>query len=360
MSPPPTKSQGARHLSGSWFERHPRKALALITLTTLTASVVALELGARLLLADWGPTIGGERTTFAEYDAELGWAHRRGFEALFSRREFSTHVRISPDGLRDASYPLDRTDAQRLLVLGDSFGWGYGIEREDRFDEILELRHGNWEIINASVSGYGTDQQLIYLRTRGLAYRPDVVLLLLYRNDFANNSAAVQYYTNKPYFVLQDNQLKLQNTPVPRPYLTQRVARWIGGTYLIGRAMQGAIRLTRSFYGNDLKSRSQGPTETSFLLTRRIVDEIHTVSRSIGADFVLVSVPMDAAPRDALAEQARQSGFSYLPLDKAFQIGGAGLVLPNDGHWNERGHEVAANAIEDFLLEQDLMTTAVR
>ncbi len=329
-----------------------------MNLSALAAILIALELAARLLFAQWGPTIGGERTTFCDYDAELGWSHRPGFEATFSRRDFSVHVSINPDGQRDTIYPLGRSDAQRMLVLGDSFGWGYGVEHQDRFDEVLESRHANWEIINTSVSGYGTDQQLIYLRTRGLAYKPDVVLLLLYSNDFANNSAAAQYYTNKPYFILQGEHLELRNTPVPRPYLLQRMAHLIGQTYILGRAMQGAIALIRSLSAKQIGLHGDRRSDASYPLTRRLIHEIDSLSRSIGARFVLVSIPMDMARRNALAEQAEQSGFPYLALDETFANGGGGLTFPHDDHWNSQGHRVAANALEEFLLERGLMTAA--
>ena len=41
-----------------------------------------------------------------------------------------------------------------MLILGDSFGWGYGVEHHERFSKILEDAHPDWEIINASVTGF--------------------------------------------------------------------------------------------------------------------------------------------------------------------------------------------------------------
>ena len=45
------------------------------------------------------------------------------------------------------------------------------------------------EVINAGVSGFGTDQELLWLREEGVKYAPDLVLLAVYpHNDFMNNA----------------------------------------------------------------------------------------------------------------------------------------------------------------------------
>jgi lysophospholipase L1-like esterase len=339
-----TESRPPRH---SWFHSHPALTLASTALFGLLLLAVVAEIGARVVLRQWGPTVGGERTTYARYDELLGWAQRPGFQERFTRREFSVEVRINTQGLRDREYPLERTGKKRVVVLGDSFGWGYGVELAERFDELLERDHPDWEIINASVSGYGTDQQLLYLRDRGLAYRPDVVMLLLYQNDFTNNRASAQYYTNKPYFVMSGADLELRNAPVPPPSLSQRAARWLGGTYLWGRVVQAAIGVADQLS----RARSGAAAASDHQLTLRRVEEVAKTSAAGGARFLLVSVPMDAQRRELLAGRASERGIPYLPLDPAFAQGAEGLVFPENLHWTAAGHRVAAEAIERLLVE---------
>jgi hypothetical protein len=330
-----------------WIHRHPSLALLLLVASALAVSALVAELGGRVFLRSWGPTVGGERTAFARYDSLLGWAHLPGAQERFTRREFSTDVRISSDGHRDREYPHERSAKKRVLVLGDSFGWGYGVELDERFDELLERAHPDWEIINASVSGYGTDQQLLYLREAGAEYRPDVVLLLFYLNDFTNNRASAQYYTNKPYFLSSDSGgLDLRNVPVPPPSVSQRLARWIGGTYVWGRALQGATGVLQRIRADGTAS----PAEPT--VTLRLLREVDRTTRELGARFALVSVPMrDDARKDALRREAAESGFSFLSLDSAFAAAGTGLTFPENGHWTAHGHAVAADAMEGLLLE---------
>ena len=67
---------------------------------------------------------------------------------------------------------------KRVLVLGDSFTWGFGVEQEQIFTEVIENSRKDVEVINAGVSGYSPDQELIWLREQGMHFQPDLVLLL--------------------------------------------------------------------------------------------------------------------------------------------------------------------------------------
>src|SRR5207302_2554348 len=67
------------------------------------------------------------------------------------------YVHLNREGFRDEEHTvINHSDAHRLLILGDSFAFGYGINRvEDRFGEQLgKMLDENtpycWEIINGS------------------------------------------------------------------------------------------------------------------------------------------------------------------------------------------------------------------
>jgi lysophospholipase L1-like esterase len=82
------------------------------------------------------------------------------------------------------------------VVLGDSIGAGFGVERlEDIFPRRLEahLQAAGLpaEVLNFSVSGYSTRQEVETLKTRALAYHPDLVLLAYCLNDRARNDGAI-------------------------------------------------------------------------------------------------------------------------------------------------------------------------
>ena len=86
---------------------------------------------------------------------------------------------------------------KRILVLGDSYIWGFGTNQENIFS-APEVHRTNDEIINGGVSGYGADQEyLFYLRTGQKFDVDQVVLALTLYNDVENNLASVQYTRQK-------------------------------------------------------------------------------------------------------------------------------------------------------------------
>ena len=101
--------------------------------------------------------------------------------------------RINSAGFRDHEYPINKPPGvYRVIALGDSTTAGLGVERiADTYPKRLErlLNDGaaqdiRYEVLNMGVGGYHTLQEVETLRTKGLSYRPDFVLLLVCLNDF--------------------------------------------------------------------------------------------------------------------------------------------------------------------------------
>ena len=332
-----------------WFRR-----LLTTTVAILACGAVLLlgEVAARILRPEWQPG-SEERVKFWRYDERLGWAHRPGQHGLFRHIDFCVRVDINSAGLRDTEYPRERNDKRRMLVLGDSFGWGYGVEHDERFSEILEAAHPDWEIVNASVSGYGTDQEYLYLRDQGLSYHPDVVLLLFTRGDLDDNSKSRQHWYNKPQFVVGDSGLELRNVPVPAATLRQVVGRFALGRTYLGRGLYGLLEHRVSL----LSGWSPRPTggggssgaHDPYSVTRRLIAAVDELAASHGARLVVVSVPMGGLERKVLEDTCASCEIPYLALDAAFEDVRTATRFQHNQHWNAEGHAIAARAIDEFL-----------
>lgn len=78
-------------------------------------------------------------------------------------------------------------DAIRILAIGDSFTYGMYVHNHETFPARLEERlrelGENVQVLNAGVPGYTISDSLDYLREKGLALEPDVVILGEYTND---------------------------------------------------------------------------------------------------------------------------------------------------------------------------------
>jgi hypothetical protein len=118
-------------------------------------------------------------------DLRLGYKHPTSVTYMLG----SNLITINAHGLRDEEIPYTKADGEkRVLVLGDSvtFGWGVsqGENFTDRMESILREQTGEqWQVINAGVNGYNTEQEATFLRIEGMRYSPDYVLLIYVSND---------------------------------------------------------------------------------------------------------------------------------------------------------------------------------
>ena len=356
-----------------FFHRYPKMTLSVMCVVSFLGAIVCAEYVARLMFPELTPA-REERIKFWVYDDLLGWAHMPNQRAQFNHRDFSVEVSINSHGFRDGEYSIERTAKKRMLVLGDSFGWGFGVEQQERFSEIVEKAHNDWEVINASVSGYGTDQEYLSLKRQGLKFKPDAVMLLFYGNDFENNSASVQYWHSKPVFIFEDGELQLHNVPVPTQTTSQRLEQFLSSRTYLGRTFYQAIgyskRYLKSYVKNGLEffgarisnsssplsDRLQGKNENGLSgqkkmieVTKQLIVSMNDLCKREGSVLILVSIPMEIEKREVLQSVAEAQGIPILFLDETFEAATTPTTFAHDGHWNAEGHKIAASAIEDFF-----------
>lgn len=154
----------------------------------------------------------------ARHDAELGYTLKPG-TCTFSAAEFNNRYQINRQGLRDDENSLDKPD---VIVGGDSYAMGWGVEQEDTFAAVLEKKSG-LKVLNTAVASYGTAREMIVLRrldTTNLKF-----LIIQYcENDFDENRE----------FYLKGNRLVTMSPDEYRRYtnLNQESKDYYPGKYL--------------------------------------------------------------------------------------------------------------------------------
>jgi len=135
---------------------------------------------------------------------QLGYVHPKSvsYELGTNRVELNSH------GLRDEEVLYAKEpDERRVLVLGDSVTFGWGVNQgktfSDHMEPLLSAETGNkWQVINAGVNGYNSEQEATYLRIEGMQYSPDIVILVYVDNDidavFDPNVTTWRRYPNWP------------------------------------------------------------------------------------------------------------------------------------------------------------------
>jgi hypothetical protein len=162
--------------------RTPKRwaARLLLVLSSTLLCLVLLELALRVIM----PQIGWTQRE----DPLLGWSSRE-------YQEFNPQA--------DAA-----TQRKRILFIGDSFLAGSGVTSLDhRFPVLLRRRLGNaCDIAILASGGWGTDQELLAYEKKGVAWRPDIVVVAFtasndLKNILSNDSGSRM---PKPYYVYSE------------------------------------------------------------------------------------------------------------------------------------------------------------
>jgi lysophospholipase L1-like esterase len=345
----------------------------LINLLLIAASILfALFLSeVALRLIGFKPLyVSPERDRFWKYDSLLGWAHQPGQEGIFETPQFQTVVRINKNGLRDRTRSYERqNDSDRILVLGDSFAWGYGVEESERFSQLLE-EEMDVEVINGGISGYSTDQELLWYKNEGIKYESDLVVLVIAGNDVGDNEqplVSTIYY--KPKFVIENGQLILTNYPVPKTSLqgkfvyalSQRsaLAFFLVQRYFDLLALYGKTKVDSHNANSPVAD--ENTEREPFKLTIALVDEIRNIAKARKAKFMIVitdrwwNYPTEDTYEDFVI-RLQNEGFVVLDVESMTGFDPEVMIIPDDGHWNRDGHEFVAEKIKALIVKQEFIS----
>lgn len=115
----------------------------------------------------------------------IGYRNRPFLSGTF----YGVPVSINSLGMRDREVNIKQAGEIRVLVMGDSVPFGIGVTYENslpyQLEQILCKQYPQrlFRTLNMGVPSYNTEQELIQLKSTGLALKPDVVVLLFSDND---------------------------------------------------------------------------------------------------------------------------------------------------------------------------------
>ena len=331
---------------------------------SLLVGWAALELQLRFLRVP-----GSAINVFKDFhraDARLGWTGRPDVALRFRERSFDVLIEQGEDGFRRPNPPPPAEAPRRVLFLGDSLLWGWGVEQGELVTDELQRRLGPGVAIeNRAVSSYGTAQELLLLQDLLGRRHYDAVVLVFSRTDPEDN---VDDMKLRPAFRLVDGRLEQVRWPPPEE-ADRPLSGFLRSTSLAFRfaeAQWGELRrwIDGKRGRQPADRRSVAPEETDFRnlpgydLTRELLHEMQRLVAAHGASFVVAYQPHHVFPmgspeaaaraaRDLVADLCSSLGIPLVDVGGAFVGHRDDLVIPNDGHWTSAGHLAVAAALLD-------------
>lgn len=248
---------------------------------------------------------------------------------------FFVHTRTNQFGMRSDEFPKVRDPhSLRVMFVGDSITYGTSrVDQKDIFPEILHrdlpgIVHKPVEVLNASAGEWAIDNEVGYVRSRGV-FQSDIVFLVLNSGDLV-----------QPRATFAEARIVASDKP-------ERTA--IGELYdrIIKRPSFGAHQ-------------SANPGRAAFnqqeTIARNLTDleAMSTLVSAQHAHFVIVYIPF----REDIPNTSRVSSDILLQWTTAHHVtfldltgvespySASEITLDNGTHLNQQGHEIVAQGIE--------------
>lgn len=318
-------------------------------------------------------------------------------ETLYPLRPY--RLQTNSVGLRNTEELID--GAFRVLALGDSFTYGYYVHNEEawpaRLEEVLRQQmSGPVQVLNAGVPGYTVEDELEYLREKGLALQPDLVVLGIYTNDIMDMTPRIRQYFARPV-VLEQSTPEVQPLTPFQIFVRENVALYsllvqARGAYSDYQIETAVNRITPTIEGLrdlylDLTFLNPDAHPDEWGGYERRLGEMAALLDERGIPLVVVMFPdlaqfpangLPDVPQERLAEMTTALGTPFIDLLPVYRAAGdiqslylmyysdstavdpnapdaAVMMYTGDGHPSAYGHLVAARALAERLAALGLV-----
>lgn len=285
-------------------------------------------------------------------DAECQYVNRENYQGEFNNREFHTKVRINSHMLRDREFPYEKpSGTRRCFALGDSFVFGWGVEVDETAAKVIERALPGTEVLNGGCSGWGSLQELAFLKAEGLRYHPDVVLWFYGENDSIDNFSKYEFRHGR---LMNAGAAEGAGADVER-FLLRHSAVW----NLLAPLLPAR--------GGNAPSTAAPPAPPPYWKTLAdSVLEMDKACRQAGARLIVVYTPSKGPDRlpveGGTFSEMRSLCVShdiefFNPIPALRQAAAVRPVYFDlDDHWTRDGHAAVGEAVAEYLQSGGLLT----
>ncbi|MFI5322056.1 MAG: hypothetical protein ACHQ6U_00670 [Thermodesulfobacteriota bacterium] len=304
----------------------------------------------------------------------LGWSGTPGSKFWDTDGHNSVLYVNNSMGFRDIEHePLSNKPA--IVFLGGSYPAGAYVKFDEIFVELLRHKLTNYELYNNSFDCYGPDQDLLSFKNWQDQYkgRIKLVILMVSDEDVRRDNVSFVCGMPKPKFEIVRNKLVPTGVPVPMSSIWQRkesdqqltkMRIWKNSikTLLFNSYFLHAI-YDRYAYFRNFRQEYHVQTEEDLTITSKILEELKKTVEAREAKLVIFFIPSEVNVENLFDSKPYQEKIKPICV----KLGITCIDLLPDfkkstrrtynhlygGHWNPYGHKVAAEAIYNFLINDD-------
>lgn len=275
---------------------------------------------------------------------------------------------VNADGFRDRLRARPKPEGVfRVLVLGDSVAFGYGVAQQDAFPAVLEARLADGapgvEVLNLGVSGYNPYTELALFRDVGVTYQPDLVVAQFCINDLNDPTLHFDVQTRMDLSMIPDAAFPDPSRRREPARETPTALRWCRSSSLCSRLDDLRLRWTATEPDEAARRAAAVPIDAEAGPEWRWLEaryrELARAARDAGAGFALLAFPhpgqlarTEADPvQQRLVALGRRNGFATVDPLRAFRAASRRdeKLFLDWWHPTPAGHRLAASELERQL-----------
>jgi|SoiMethySBSTD1v2_1073268.scaffolds.fasta_scaffold34015_7 hypothetical protein len=339
----------------------------------LSVPVIAMVIGIGYMSYWTIPTVSVliEGDPLFVYDREIGYVARPNSSSKWTvlgtdgkpTLQYSVHT--DRRGARVANRGDQGADRADILIVGDSFTWGHGVEGHETFAFKTMSALGK-SGANLALASYGTTHSLQMMR-RNRDLKPSLVIFPLTRDHLWRNVSACgrSYYS----FCLDYSHVAWDAKG--EPYIATPRSDGITRVQRQARAQREHLDpVTWIVHGLDVVI-----AQVRFKVANAIA--VDRVKQDVALEFLIRQMALSASEMNAslliaylpdesmspspemLARSAQTFGYRFLDLSNEFlklePATRSQLYLPKDGHPNAAGHALMAQELIAFIRRENLL-----
>jgi len=280
-------------------------------------------------------------------------------------------ININSFGIRDREFSKNKPEnSYRIIALGDSVTFGQATLLNDTFLKILESKLNNnfdseYEVMNAGVSAYNLVQKYIFLETKLIEYKPDMVLVNFVQDDYGPTNVLKYSKDGSEGSKPVTNKYELFSVNMPSVFPVSKkinmfLLRYSAFYRFINLRIYNMLsRIDPIKYPSEIYKLIGGNTNIDY--NRDSIGKFHSLSQKHGFKLIIVSFPnliKDSNVNDEWILTYPESEYNITTIDLYPLIDEKDVdwesirLAPDDySHLNNKGHAIIGDVLYNALIE---------
>lgn len=298
-----------------------------------------------------------------EADPELMWRPKANVRFDYEERSangmaYPVHYATFKDGFRE--WGDLHSPRKKIFVIGDSFTMAHQVSNDKTYYHLLGAA------LDAEIFAFGSDaynsvQEWMILKRYVDTIKPDWILWQFCDNDLLNNDGRIPFsmtyasnFSGRQPFLEHGKIVYHEQEPVLRFLFA--VKRHAPSRFLYFLATRTISALIGDpIHGSRLRRRSPDDIQRGALATEEIFREVRAAAGR--TPVYLFSANEDDFLTVLLKKISEENHFHFIAGIRAALLGhqrlGEVFLMSDRGHWNERGHAIAADVILQALMRSE-------